>query len=106
MALALQAPTARPPLPRKAMVRRPRLVRALRMAREVPLAVVVAPAGYGKTTLLAEWARGGRWRQRRTARRGRDGAGRARAGRRGDAGRALPARDVRPRGRRRAPPAP
>src|SRR6476661_2519751 len=47
MALALQAPTARPPLPRKAMVRRPRLVRALRMA----------PAGYGKTTLLAEWAR-------------------------------------------------
>jgi len=57
MALALQAPTSRPPLPRKAMVRRPRLVRALRMAREVPLAVLVAPAGYGKTTLLAEWAR-------------------------------------------------
>src|SRR6478752_541327 len=57
MALALQAPTARPPLPRKAMVRRPRLVRALRMARDVPLAVLVAPAGYGKTTLLAEWAR-------------------------------------------------
>jgi LuxR family maltose regulon positive regulatory protein len=57
MALALQAPTARPPLRRKAMVRRPRLVRALRMARDVPLAVLVAPAGYGKTTLLAEWAR-------------------------------------------------
>ena len=57
MALALQAPTARPPLPRKGMVRRPRLVRALRMASEAPLAVLVAPAGYGKTTLLAEWAR-------------------------------------------------
>jgi LuxR family maltose regulon positive regulatory protein len=36
-------------------VPRPRLVRALRRAG-APLIAVVAPAGYGKTTLLCEWA--------------------------------------------------
>src|SRR4051794_38403328 len=41
---------------RDGFVPRPRLVRALREAAEIPLAVIVAPAGYGKTTLLAEWA--------------------------------------------------
>ncbi|HKP91520.1 MAG TPA: LuxR C-terminal-related transcriptional regulator [Thermoleophilaceae bacterium] len=35
---------------------RPRLVRALMAPDSRPLAVVIAPAGYGKTTLLAEWA--------------------------------------------------
>jgi LuxR family transcriptional regulator, maltose regulon positive regulatory protein len=38
------------------LVPRPRLLRRLAAARDVPLVLVVAPAGYGKTTLLAEWA--------------------------------------------------
>jgi LuxR family maltose regulon positive regulatory protein len=43
------------------LVPRPRLQRALAAAGELPLVAVVAPAGYGKTTLLAEWcARGER----------------------------------------------
>jgi LuxR family maltose regulon positive regulatory protein len=46
----------RPPPVRPGMVPRSRLVRRLRACREVPLALVVAPAGYGKSTLLAEWA--------------------------------------------------
>ena len=37
-------------------VRRPRLVRALQDPATAPLAVIVAPAGYGKTALLCEWA--------------------------------------------------
>jgi LuxR family transcriptional regulator, maltose regulon positive regulatory protein len=46
-----QAPAFAPDL-----VRRPALVSRLAEARACPLAVVTAPAGYGKTTLLAEWA--------------------------------------------------
>ena len=43
------------------LVPRPRLQRALAAAADLPLVVIVAPAGYGKTTLLAEWcARGER----------------------------------------------
>ena len=41
-------------LPR--LVPRERLVRWLLDARDVPLALLVAPAGYGKSTLLSEWA--------------------------------------------------
>lgn len=41
---------------RTGLVPRARLVRRLRKCRDVPLALVVAPAGYGKSTLLAEWA--------------------------------------------------
>jgi LuxR family maltose regulon positive regulatory protein len=37
-------------------VPRSRLVRRLREARETPFVLLVAPAGYGKTTLLSEWA--------------------------------------------------
>jgi LuxR family transcriptional regulator, maltose regulon positive regulatory protein len=37
------------------MVMRPDVVERLVDARDVPLAVVVAPAGYGKSTLLADW---------------------------------------------------
>src|SRR3954449_4201013 len=44
----------RAPLPDR-MVRRPRLVKRL---TDASLAVLVAPAGYGKTTLLHEWAAG------------------------------------------------
>jgi LuxR family maltose regulon positive regulatory protein len=38
------------------MVARPRLVRPLMACRDKPIVAIVAPAGYGKTTLLAEWA--------------------------------------------------
>ena len=37
------------------LVPRQRLVRRLMDARELPVALVIAPAGYGKTTVLAEW---------------------------------------------------
>lgn len=51
-AIALQPPPPRP----AGLVPRGRLVRRLREARDVPVVVVVAPAGYGKTTLLSQWA--------------------------------------------------
>jgi LuxR family transcriptional regulator, maltose regulon positive regulatory protein len=41
---------------RDGFVSRPALVRRLLDEREAALALIVAPAGYGKTTLLAEWA--------------------------------------------------
>lgn len=37
-------------------VRRPRLIRVLQDPAAAPLAILVAPAGYGKTALLAGWA--------------------------------------------------
>jgi LuxR family maltose regulon positive regulatory protein len=45
-------------LPRSApaTVRRPRLVSRLRDAVDARVALLVAPAGYGKTTVLTEWA--------------------------------------------------
>src|SRR6185503_11097420 len=46
-----------PPPHRDGLVPRPRLVRRLLAAPNVPLALLVAPAGYGKTTLLAQWDR-------------------------------------------------
>ena len=47
----------RPAAPRleAGVVPRPRIVRALAGA-DVPLVLITAPAGYGKTTLLADWA--------------------------------------------------
>ena len=39
----------------RASVRRPRLVTALVADEAPPFVVLVAPAGYGKTTLLCEW---------------------------------------------------
>jgi LuxR family transcriptional regulator, maltose regulon positive regulatory protein len=48
----LRAPWARP-----GIVARPRLVERLLAAGSVPLVCVVAPAGYGKTTLLTQWGR-------------------------------------------------
>jgi LuxR family maltose regulon positive regulatory protein len=47
---------SRPAPPRPGLVRRQRLVRRLVEARDLPIALIVAPAGYGKTTLLSEWA--------------------------------------------------
>ena len=46
----------RPPTRPRGLVVRKRLVRRLSEARDAPLVLLVAPAGYGKTTLLSEWA--------------------------------------------------
>ncbi|MCW2803359.1 MAG: pknK 2 [Propionibacteriaceae bacterium] len=45
----------RPPSTRRRWVRRPRLVGALDSATERALTLVAAPAGYGKTTVVAQW---------------------------------------------------
>jgi LuxR family maltose regulon positive regulatory protein len=45
----------RPPRLRRGTVRRERLLRALGQSAHVPFTLVVAPAGYGKTTLLVHW---------------------------------------------------
>src|SRR5262245_47223868 len=50
----LEAKLHRPP-PRDSWVRRDRLVHALDRAVRHPVTLVAAPAGYGKTTLLAQW---------------------------------------------------
>src|SRR5262249_32668109 len=47
----------RPPVPRVPWVRRPALLSRLREGSRRPLTVVSAPPGFGKTTLLAQWAR-------------------------------------------------
>jgi LuxR family transcriptional regulator, maltose regulon positive regulatory protein len=45
------------PPPRPAgLVPRARLIRRLQEARDTPLVLLLAPAGYGKTTVLSEWA--------------------------------------------------
>jgi len=51
-------PAASDPVPalRADLVRRPSLVGRLAGASDRPLVVISAPAGYGKTTLLSEWA--------------------------------------------------
>ena len=43
------------PRPRREAVHRPRLDALLDRATDVPVAVVSAPAGFGKSTLLADW---------------------------------------------------
>jgi LuxR family maltose regulon positive regulatory protein len=45
----------RPPRIRPGLVPRPRLVQRLLGFSSAPLVLLVAPAGYGKTTLLADW---------------------------------------------------
>src|SRR3954449_11857807 len=45
-----------PPLPPLTAVVRPRLMATLHKATRSKLSVVTAPPGYGKTTLLAQWA--------------------------------------------------
>ena len=40
---------------RSGLVSRPRLIAQLRQEAERKLTLVTAPAGFGKTTLLAEW---------------------------------------------------
>lgn len=48
------------PRPRPGWVPRPRLVDRLAEGMERELVVVCAPAGFGKSSLLADWVRGGR----------------------------------------------
>ena len=43
------------PLPRTHLVRRPQLTERLTLGALGPLTLVSAPAGFGKTTLLAQW---------------------------------------------------
>ena len=43
------------PRPRPGLVSRPRLIKRLNQASKGKLTLVSAPAGFGKTTLLAEW---------------------------------------------------
>ena len=45
------------PRPQPGFVARPRLVRALDEALARPLVLACAPAGFGKTALLAGWVR-------------------------------------------------
>lgn len=44
------------PRPRTALITRPRLIHRLKEGLNRALTLVTAPAGYGKTTLLSEWA--------------------------------------------------
>src|SRR4051794_15671011 len=46
----------RVPVPRETLVPRQHLRERLRQGRGRPLTLVSAPAGYGKSTLLAQWA--------------------------------------------------
>jgi LuxR family transcriptional regulator, maltose regulon positive regulatory protein len=46
----------RPAQLRSGLVTRERLVRRLLDAKDLPVAIIVAPAGYGKTTVLAQWS--------------------------------------------------
>src|SRR2546430_1008708 len=49
--------TIQPPLLRTALVQRARLLdRLAAVPDDVPLVLLTAPAGYGKTTLLSQWA--------------------------------------------------
>ncbi|HEV2580759.1 MAG TPA: hypothetical protein VGT44_07885, partial [Ktedonobacteraceae bacterium] len=51
----LLATKLHPPLPRASLVRRPHLAARLTQGVMGPLTLVSAPAGFGKTTLLAQW---------------------------------------------------
>jgi LuxR family transcriptional regulator, maltose regulon positive regulatory protein len=53
---AVLAAKVRPPAPRPGQVSRTALVNRSRAARSFRAVSVVAPGGYGKTTLLAQWA--------------------------------------------------
>ena len=49
------------PPPRPNAVRRPRLAERLNAGLHGKLALISAPAGFGKTTLASEWAAGSKW---------------------------------------------
>ena len=52
-------PKLRAPVPRHEQVIRPRLLELLRKISNSRITLVSAPAGYGKTTLLAQWHQSG-----------------------------------------------
>jgi LuxR family maltose regulon positive regulatory protein len=54
--LELVEPKLHPPLARPGIVPRTALVDRLLASDAEPVVCVIAPAGYGKTTLLAQWA--------------------------------------------------
>src|SRR5207247_2903789 len=56
---ALLATKLHVPRTRRGLVARPRLVERLTLGLQGELTVVCAPAGFGKTALLADWARHG-----------------------------------------------
>jgi LuxR family maltose regulon positive regulatory protein len=51
----LLATKLKTPILRSMLVRRERLTKLLRKGMQLKLTVIIAPAGYGKTTLLGEW---------------------------------------------------
>lgn len=55
------------PAPRRGSVARPRLREKLRLGAESGLTLLSAPAGFGKTALLADWLGGAAGRDRRVA---------------------------------------
>ena len=55
-AFDLFGPKLRPPLMRPGSVRRSALIERLAEGDQRPVVSVVAPPGYGKTTMLAQWA--------------------------------------------------
>src|SRR3984885_6017750 len=57
---ALLATKLHVPGPQPGFVPRPRLAQVLREGLARGRVLVCAPAGFGKTSLLADWARGGR----------------------------------------------
>ena len=57
MTLPLPRARLRPPSERPTAIERPRLVERLDAAVRFPVALVAAPAGYGKSTAVAQWAR-------------------------------------------------
>ncbi len=59
--LHLLATQLRVPHSHQKIVPRPRLMSLLSSAVQYPLTLVCAPAGFGKTTLLAEWAKQSDW---------------------------------------------
>lgn len=54
--LELAGPQERPRTSRRGLIRRQRLVSRLLEQADAPTVLVAAPAGYGKTTVLSQWA--------------------------------------------------
>ncbi len=54
--LPIRRAKLRPPQFSGSLISRPRLITRLERSLQVPLTLVAAPAGFGKTTLLTEWA--------------------------------------------------